>query len=149
MQSSQATEHNNPLSTALAEIVEVDREVDRLEAEIKTLKKRREALEAVAVEEMTEGRLDGVRVAGRSWRVEWDHYCSVATDRQDALMEVAKAGGWVDSLVSVSTVRLKSLLRELAKAAGKDARSPYTAGTAFEGLVSEHVAPKLRHVTVA
>lgn len=149
MQSSKATEHENTLSAALAEIVEVDRKIGDLEAQVKTLKKRREALEAVAVKEMTESRLDGVRVAGRSWRVEFDHYCSVATDRQDALMEVAKARGWTESLVSVNTARLKGLLRELAKAAGKDARVPYTEGTAFEGLVSEHVAPKLRHVTVA
>lgn len=147
MQSSISTEETNTLSTVLADIAAVDKAVDELELRIKDLKKRRESLEKIAVEEMTTQRLDGVRVAGRSWRVEWDHHMSCPKDRQDALMEVAQTLGW-DGLVSVNTSRLKSLLKELAANAGKDSRSPFSEGTPLAGIVSEYVAPKLRHLTV-
>jgi hypothetical protein len=51
-------------------------------------------------------------------------------------------------LVGVNTTRLKSLLKEMSKAAGKDARQPWAEGTPFAGIVSEYVRPVLRHVTV-
>lgn len=112
------------------------------------LKERREHLERLAVEEMTTQRLDGVRVAGRSWRVEWDHYVSVNEDNRKAVLEAAKERGWDAALTTVNTARLKALLKEAAKAAGTDARTPFTEGTSFKGLVGEHVAPRLRHTTV-
>lgn len=96
---------------------------------------------------MTAQRLDGVKVAGRSWRVEFDHYVSVNEDNRKAVLEAAKEEGWDAALITVNTARLKSLLKERAKAAGTDARRPFTEGGRFAGLVSEHVAPKLRHVT--
>lgn len=149
MQSSQDTQPNNsPLSSALERITEIDREIDAAEMKVKELKKRRESLAAVAVEEMTAGRLEGVRVAGRSWRVEWDHSVSATAERQDAVLAAARAAGMENQLVGVNTARLKSLLKELSKAAGKDASAPWAEGTPFEGLVSEFVRPVLRHLTV-
>lgn len=148
MQSSIATEDPNTLSTVLAEIAGIDKDIEAAELRTKELKKRREALERIAIEEMETQRLDGVRVAGRSWRVEYDHFMSVPKDRQDALMEVAQTLGWHEGIVSVNTSRLKSLLKELAANAGTDARTPYSEGTPLAGIVSEHVAPKLRHLTV-
>ena len=143
-----ATEHDNPLSTALENIAQIDREIDVAELAVKELKKRREALAEIAVEEMTAGRLDGVRVAGRSWRVEWDHSVSATAEKQDAILAAARGAGMEAQLVGVNTTRLKSLLKEMSKAAGKDARQPWAEGTPFAGIVSEFVRPVLRHVTV-
>lgn len=149
MQSLKATQGNNsPLSASLEQIAEIDREIDAAELKVKELKKRREALAEVAVEEMTAGRLDGVRVAGRSWRVEWEHSVSATADRQDDVLAAARAAGMEAQLVGVNTARLKSLLKEMSKAAGKDARQPWADGTPFAGLVSEFVRPVLRHLTV-
>lgn len=150
MQSSEATKsEQSKLHTLLAEITEIDAKVAAMNAEIGDLKERRTALEKLACEEMSEQRLDGVRVAGRSWRVEYDHHMSVATDRRDAVLEAARAVGAEETLITVNTSRLKSLLKEMAADAGTDARGRWSDGTPFAGLVSEFVAPKLRHLTVS
>lgn len=73
---------------------------------------------------------------------------SVPEARKEEVMEAAKKAGCLAELTSVSTVRLKSLLKEMAKEAGKDARSSYSDGTPFAGIVGEFVQPKLRHLTV-
>jgi len=149
MPSAQATAlDNTPLSTALEQISQIDREIDEVELTVKTLKKRRESLANIAVEEMTAGRLDGVRVAGRSWRVEWDHSVSATAEKQDAILAAARAAGIEAQLVGVNTTRLKSLLKEMSKAAGRDARDPWADNTPFAGIVSEFIRPVLRHVTV-
>lgn len=149
MSLSKATaEDSTPLSNALEQVAAIDREMDELELRIKELKKRREALAGVAVEEMTAGRLDGVRVAGRSWRVEWEHSVSATASETDAVLAAARAVGKGDALLTVNTSRLKSLLKELATASGRDARLPWAEGTPFAGLVSEYVRPVLRHLTV-
>lgn len=136
------------LQPVLAEIAALDKEINQLDDKIESLKKRRMHLENIAVEEMQTQRLDGVRVAGRSWRVEWEHSCSVTEATKDAVMEAAKKAGCLPQLTSVNTARLKSLLKEQAREAGKDASRPWSDGTAFEGLVGEYVQPRLRHVTV-
>jgi hypothetical protein len=148
MSFAQATEQDSPLSTALEKISVIDREIDVAELTVKELKKKRDVLANIAVEEMTAGRLDGVRVAGRSWRVEWDHSVSATAEKQDAILAAAREAGMEAQLVGVNTTRLKSLLKEMAKAAGRDAREPWADGTAFAGIVSEYVRPVLRHVTV-
>jgi len=148
MSFAQATEQDSTLSSALEKISLIDREIDVAELAVKELKKRRESLAEIAVEEMTAGRLDGVRVAGRSWRVEWDHSVSATADNKDAVLAAARAAGMEAQLVGVNTSQLKSVLKEMHKAAGKDAREPWADGTAFAGLVSEFIRPVLRHVTV-
>lgn len=148
MKSSNATSTDSTLSALLAEIASIDKQTVEANDRIDQLKARRQHLEALAVEEMEDQRLDGVRVAGRSWRVEYDHLMSVTEDRKEAVIEAAKAAGCWKQLESVNTARLKSLLREMAKEAGRDARSSHSEGTPFAGLVGEHVAPRLRHVTV-
>jgi hypothetical protein len=142
------TEQDSALSTALEKIAQIDREIDAAELTVKELKKKRNALESVAVEEMTAGRLDGVRVAGRSWRVEWEHSVSATAEKQDDILAAARAAGMEAQLVGVNTTRLKGLLKEMHKAAGKDARQPWAEGTPFAGVVSEYVHPVLRHLTV-
>lgn len=137
-----------PLQSALAEIAEIDKSVAILNGEIDKLKERREALEKVAVEEMTTQRLDGVRAAGRSWRIEWTHSFSAPEARKEAVMEAARRAGLLEAVTQVNTARLKALLTERAKEAGRDASRPYSEGTEFDGLVGEFIAPKLRHLTV-
>jgi predicted AAA+ superfamily ATPase len=146
MQSSTDTQAA-PLQRALAEISEIDAKVKSLNDEIDALKDRRDHLERIAVEEMTNGRLDGVKAAGRSWRIEWSHSFSAPEARKEAVMEAARSAGLLDKVTQVNTARLKAELTERAKSAGRDARSLYSDGTEFEGLVGEFVRPVLRHVT--
>lgn len=136
------------LQQSLAEISEIDRKVAELNDQIDKLKERRGKLEEIAVEEMTTQRLDGVKAAGRSWRIEWTHSFSAPEARKEAVMEAARRAGLLDEVTSVNTSRLKSLLAERAKDAGTDPRALFSEGTEFEGLVGEFVAPKLRHLTV-
>lgn len=137
-----------PLQSALAEIAGLDKAIAELNDRIDELKKRRDHLESIAIEEMTTQRLDGVKAAGRSWRIEWQHSFSAPEARKAAVMEAARRAGLLDAVTQVNTARLKALLTERAKEAGRDASQPYSAGTEFEGLVGEFVAPKLRHLTV-
>lgn len=146
MSSSTATE--NTLHSVLAEIGEIDKRIAELNDQIDKAKARRDSLEEIAVEELTTQRLDGVKVAGRSWRVEWTHSFSAPEARKEAVMEAARKAGLLDAVTTVNTARLKALLVEKAKAAGTDPRQPYSAGTEFEGLVGEYVRPVLRHLTV-
>jgi len=145
MQSS--TDTVAPLQRALAEIGEIDAQVKELNDKIDTLKERRNHLEGIAIEEMTNGRLDGVKAAGRSWRIEFAHRFSAPEARKDQVMEAARRAGLLDAVTQVNTARLKALLAERAKEAGTDPRQPYSVGTEFDGLVGEYVRPVLRHVT--
>lgn len=151
MQSSKATsaETKDTLVSTLERIEAIDREIDGLEAQIKDKKKTRDALESVALEEMAAARMErGVPAGGRSWRVEWEHSISVSRDRQTAVMDALRAEGALDALLGVNTTQLKGWLKDKAKAAGKDARTPFTAGTPLDGVIGEFVRPVLRHVTV-
>jgi hypothetical protein len=138
-----------PLQTALAEISEIDKAMVALNDQLDKLKQRRDSLEEIAVEELTTQRIDGVKTAGRSWRVEWTHSFSAPEARKAAVMEAArKAGLPLDAVTTVNTARLKALLVERAKAAGMDPRQPYSTGTEFDGVVGEYVRPVLRHRSV-
>jgi hypothetical protein len=141
------TAADSPLSSSLEQITEIDRQIGVAEMEIKELKKRRDALSEVAVEELLAGKLDGVRVAGRSWRIEWEHSVSATGEKQDAILAAAREAGLEEQLVSVNTARLKALLKEMSKESGRDARQPWAEGTPFAGMVSEYVRPVLRHLT--
>lgn len=148
MQSLQATETHTGLSGLLEEITGLDRQIGTLSAQLDDLKQRRTSLEAIAVEDMMTQRLDGVRVAGRSWRVEESLHLSVPKDRRDAVLEAARAAGIEDAITTVATTTLKAWLVERAKETGRDAGSSFADGTPFAGLVGEYTEMKLRHVTV-
>lgn len=144
------SEDNTSLQSVLAEITALDKSIAEMNGKIDDLKTRRDALEKIAVEEMQTQRLDGVKVSGRSWRIEWSHSCSVPEARKEAVLEAARKLGkpeLVAALTQVNTARLKSILKEMAGDAGKGS-SLHSAGTVFEGLVGEYVQPKLRHLTV-
>jgi hypothetical protein len=136
------------LHNALAEISEIDKKMVALNGELDKLKERRDSLEEIAVEELTTQRLDGVKTAGRNWRVEWTHSFSAPEARREAVMEAARKAGLLDAVTMVNTARLKALLVERAKEAGTDPRQPFSAGTEFDGLVGEYVRPVLRHRSV-
>jgi len=136
------------LQAALAEIAEIDRQVAELDDKSDELKKRRAQLEEIALEEIATQRLDGVKAAGRSWRVEWSHSFSAPEARKEAVMEAARRAGLLDKVTQVNTARLKALLTEKAKEAGTDPRRLFSDGTEFEGLVGEYVRPVLRHRAV-
>ena len=146
MSSSTATEVA-PLQRALAEISELDAKIKSLNDQIDELKERRGHYEGVAVEEMLTQRLDGVKAAGRSWRIEFAHRFSAPEARKEAVMEAARSAGLLDKVTQINTARLKAELTERAKEAGMDPRRLYSDGTEFEGLVGEYVQPVLRHVT--
>ena len=137
-----------PLHAALAEISEIDKKMVALNGELDKLKERRDSLEEIAVEELTTQRLDGVKTAGRNWRVEWTHSFSAPEARKEIVMEAARKAGLLDAVTTINTARLKALLTEKAKEAGTDPRQPFSAGTEFEGVVGEYVRPVLRHRSV-
>lgn len=134
------------LSAALERITEIDARVKELEASVKDLKAQRAHYEGVAIEEMASGRLDGVKVAGRSWRVEIEHSVSIPSGVKAEIVEAARRAG-LDDMVTIPTTSLKSYLRELAKDRGSDPESPWSDGTEFAGLVGEYIRPVLRYAS--
>lgn len=145
MQSFHTTEQANPLASALEAIAEIDKRIDEIEQEAKTLKKRRMALEAVAVEEMSSGRIEGVRTAGRSWWCEVEHSLSLSAENRDEVMRLLREEGQLEPLLTIATTQLKGFLKHRAAAAGKDKSRPWSEGTPYEAFVSEYVRPVLRH----
>ena len=138
------------LTETLEKVAAIDKRLAALNSEVDDLKNERMALEKAAVQAMIDQRLDGVKVAGRSWRIEWSHSCSVPEARKEAVLEAARKLGkpeLVAALTQVNTARLKSILKEMAGEAGKGP-GLHSAGTVFEGLCGEYVQPKLRHLTV-
>ena len=148
MQSSVDTEQHTGLSALLERIAELDKTIGTVSAQVDELQRQRDELESLAVEEIKTQRLDGVRVAGRSWRVEEALRLSVPKDRRDAVLEAARAVGIEDAITTVATPTLKAWLVERAREAGREAGRPFSDGTPFSGLVGEFVEMKLRHVTV-
>jgi hypothetical protein len=133
------------MAALLEKVAQMDGEIKQASDALASLKATREQYAARAVEEMQLAQVDGVKVAGRSWRVAYDHFASVPKDKQEELLEAAASIGLLDAVRGVNTAGLKSLLKEMA--AGRDGRELHSKGTVFEGLVSEYVQPTLRHVT--
>lgn len=136
------------LADRLREIVEIDEKVSSLEDEVKALRKRREYVEKLVVEDMASGKLDGVRAHGKSWRIEWTHSMSATeATKQPIIDALRECGVDPDSVIQINTARLKAISKELAEQRGADPRQPWTAGTPLEGIASEYVAPRLRFQT--
>ena len=142
------TPQQNKLSEVLKRIKKIDEEIGTVNAQLKLLKGERSKLEHWACEEMQTQNFDGIRSAGRSWRVQEELRLSVSKDRRDAVLKAAEEVGIKDEITTVSTATLKAWLQEKAAAGGTDASGGYSNGTPFEGLVGEFVESKLRHTTV-
>jgi len=143
-----APEQHKGLSDILEKITEIDGEIGTTSALLKNQKAKRAALEKLAVEELAKSRLDGVKVAGRSWRVSKELRLSVAKESRSAVMDAAKSVGIEEEITTVSVPTLKAWIVEQAKEAGKDAGSSFIKGTPFDGLVGEFIETKIRHTTV-
>ena len=153
MLSSQATGQHNELASVLEQIKELDLKIGELSGQVDDLKKNRATLEKWAIAAFQSSGLDGVRAAGRNWRLEESLHLSVSKDRRDAVLDAARAAGIEDMVTTVATTTLKAWLAlpplvERAKEAGREAGTPFAAGTPFEGIVGEFVEQKLRHVSV-
>jgi hypothetical protein len=149
MNSSPSTETSTlaDLSGRLAEVQSLTDTIDGLEEQIKTLKKRRDHLESLCVEDLLASKTDRLGAAGRLWRVEWTHSISATEANKEELLAAAKALGIdADSIMQVNTSKLKNIVKELAENEGRDVREKWTAGTPLEGLAGEYVAPRLRSV---
>lgn len=142
MQSSTTT----GLTHALENITRLDDEVRDLEAQIKERKAQRAHYEGLAIEEMQTQRLDGVKAAGRSWRIEIEHSVNVGSGVKSEIVDAARRAG-IEDLVTIPTTSLKAYLKERAKEAGRGPDQPWADGTEFAGLVGEYIRPVLRHVT--
>lgn len=142
MQSSTST----GLTHALEHITRLDEEIRELEAQIKERKAQRSHYETLAIEEMQTQRLDGVRVAGRSWRIEIEHSVTVGSGVKGEIVDAARRAG-IDDMVTIPTTSLKAYLKERAREAGRGPDQPWADGTEFAGLVGEYIRPVLRHLT--
>ena len=150
MNSSPFTETSTPadLSARLTEVTTLDAEIKALEDQVAKLKKKREHLERLCVEDLTISGIDGIKVAGRTWRVSWEHSLSATAANRDQLIAAAQEFGIdPESITQINTARLKAIIKEIAESQGKDVREKWTTGTALEGLAGEYVAPRLRFVT--
>jgi len=146
MNSSPSTETSTlaDLNDRLTAIQLIDDTVDSLEEQIKTLKKRREHLEKLCVEDLLTSKTERIGAAGRLWRIEWKHSMSSTESSKADLMAAAKAYGIpIDAITQVNTSKLKSMIKELAESEGRDVREKWTDGTPLEGLAGEYVAPRL------
>lgn len=149
MNSSPSTETSTlaDLSSRLTEVQSLSDEIDGLEEQIKTLKKRRDHLESLCVEDLLTSKTERIGAAGRMWRVEWTHSMSSTEARKEDLIAAAKKLGIdADAITQVNVQKLKTIVKELAENQGRDVREKWTAGTPLEGLAGEYVAPRLRSV---
>ena len=133
------------LSSALERISEIDSRIKEIEATAKDLRAQRAHYEGIAIEAMQEGRLDGVKAAGRSWRVETEHSISVASAVRQEVVEAARKAG-LDDLITIPTTSLKAYLKARAKDSDAADDAPWADGTEFAGLVGEYIRPVLRYV---
>ena len=146
MNSSPSTETSTlaDLSGRLTEVQSLSDTIAGLEEQIKSLKKRREHLEALCVEDFLASKTDRIGAAGRMWRVDWKHFTSATDAKKEDLLAAAKALGIdADSITQINTSKLKTIVKELAENQGRDVREKWTAGTPLEGLAGEYVAPQL------
>lgn len=149
MNSSASTETSTlaDLSDRLTEVQSISDEIEGLEEQVKALKKRRDHLESLCVEDLLTSKTERIGAAGRMWRVEWTHSMSSTEARKEDLIAAAKALGIdADSITQVNVAKLKTIVKELAENQGRDVREKWTTGTPLEGLAGEYVAPRLRSV---
>lgn len=150
MNSSPSIETSTPADMAerLREITAIDQRLKEIKDEEKSLNKKRDYIEKLVVEDMTTGGLDGVKVAGKSWRIEWTHSMSTTeATKQSILDALLDLGVEPQSVIQINAARLKAICKELADARGADPRQPWTAGTPLDGVAGEYVAPRLRFTT--
>ncbi len=137
-----------PLAKMLEDVSKLQKEKAEAEAALKVLNKQLKALEQLAVELLAASGLDGVKVAGKSWRLREFFGVSVPAENRTKVVEAAKAEG-LDNFVTVNTSTLKSWLIERKKESeSSNGHATLATGTAFDGLVSEYRETRLAHISV-
>lgn len=132
------------LSDTLTRIAELRDRKSEAEAALKAVNDELDRLEKLALESLGASGLDGCRVAGRTWWMEESLRLSVNAGQRDRVLEAAKQENIAEEITTVATATLKAWLSEQAKKRGRERGQSFVAGTAFDGLVSEFIEPKLR-----
>lgn len=135
---------SDSLAAALERVAELYEQKDEADKALKEIKRQIDSAEKVAVEQLAASGLDGVRAAGKSWYLRDFWSVSIPADRKQEAVAIAENAGLGD-FVAVNTASLKSWLVEQHKERGGDS---LTAGTPFEGLVSEYHESRLSRVTL-
>lgn len=135
---------SDSLAAALEKVAELYEQKDEADKALKEIKRQIDSAEKVAVEQLAASGLDGVRAAGKSWYLRDFWSVSIPADRKQEAVAIAENAGLGD-FVAVNTASLKSWLVEQHKERGGDS---LTAGTPFEGLVSEYHESRLSRVTL-
>jgi hypothetical protein len=133
------------IATLLERVVALRSDKDKLEGELKGIKRQLEQLEQLAVESLAASGLDGVRAAGKSWYTREFFSVSIPAENKDKVLAAAQRA--CPEYVTVNTSSLKAWLMENRRAGVADAAS-LAAGTPFDGLISEYREVRLSHVTV-
>lgn len=131
------------LSDTLADIAHLRAKKSVAESELKGINAELDRLERLALEAFGASGLDGCRVAGRTWWMQEELRLSVDASNRERVLAAAQQEGIADEITTVATTTLKAWLKERAKAGGRERGQSFVAGTAFDGLVSEFVEPKL------
>lgn len=132
------------LSAMLEKIAGLYDEKAEAEAALKSVKERIETHEKIAVELLAASGLDGVRAAGKSWYLRDFWSVSIPADNKAKVVDTARSSG-LEDYVTVNTTSLKSWLTE-QNGSGSESLS---AGTPFEGLVSEYHETRLARQTLS
>lgn len=139
----ETTEVPGGLSELLGQIAELRERKAEAEAVVKSVNADLDRLERLALEAFGASGLDGCRVAGRTWWMQEELRLSIDAAQRDAVLAAARDEGIAEEITTVATSTLKAWLKERAKAGGRERGESFVKGTAFAGLVSEYVEPKL------
>ena len=139
----------NALNEILTAICDLDATRERIEADLKTVKGRLEALKEAAADSIKASGLDGIKAGGRTWWLQDVPHVSVPADNRKEVLRIAEQMGIRDEIETVATTTLKSILAERAKEnpnppTNDDGTPSIVAGTPFAGLVGEYVEIALR-----
>jgi hypothetical protein len=132
------------LSDLLTKVAELRVRKEAAEEALKAANAELDAHERLALEALGVSGLDGCRVAGRTWWMQDSLRLSVNADQKAAVLKAAKKYGIAAEITTVATATLKAWLSERAKQGKRAKGASFVAGTAFEGLVTEHVETSLR-----
>jgi hypothetical protein len=131
------------LADTLAQIAELRDRRSEIERQAKSLNAELDRLERLALETLGASGLDGCRVAGRTWWMQEELRLSVPAENREKVLLAAQREGIADEITTVATTTLKAWLKERSRNSVRGRGESFVAGTAFDGLVTEFVEPKL------
>lgn len=129
------------LNELLERVVRKQSEHEEALIRLKALKQELDSIESLAAEALAASGMEKVTCFGRTWRTEVATYLSIPKDNRRLVIEAAGKEGIADELTTVNTSTLKAWLSERH---GEGDADSLAEGTAFEGLVSEYRAVRLR-----